>query len=253
MGKQTKPTTTEVEHKTEQKVEKKSHKSQEEKSETVQQTTQSTPTTQTEDRFDEHLKNVELSYSEAKKLLHSLHTNIKKLQAVHKSELKRAKVKRSKRSEKHKPTGFARLRPVSGKMAEFINVESGTELSGPAITAKVWSVLKSRGLTYKGDESKGVKGDQRVLRADKEVSELFFVPMTVNKSTKPDDEDGFNFGNLQFYIKQAMEGKKLEKKPRKQKEETTDSAKETTESTKKSETSKKSETEQKTSKKTLTK
>lgn len=237
MGKQTKQTPTEVEHKTEQKVEKKSQKPQEEKTETVQQTTP-----QTEDKFDEHLKNVELSYSEAKKLLHSLHTNIKKLQAVHKSELKRAKVKKSKRSEKHKPTGFARLRPVTGKMAEFINVESGTELSGPEITAKVWSVLKSRGLTYKGDEAKGVKGDQRVLRADKEVSELFFVPMSVNKSTKPDDEDGFNFGNLQFYIKQAMEGKKLEKKPRKQKEEAvTATASETVESVKKSESSKKSE------------
>jgi hypothetical protein len=250
MVKQSKQQSVEVEQTVEQskKVEKKQTKTQEEKKETEQQAT--TQVVQSEDKFDEHLKTVESAYSEAKKLMHNLHTSIKKLQAVHKSELKRAKVKKSKRSEKHKPTGFARLRPVVGKMAEFIGVESGTELSGPEITAKVWSVLKSRGLTHKGDKAKGEKGDQRVLRVDKEVSELFFVPMSVNKSTLPDDEEGFNFGNLQFYIKQAMEGKKLEKKPRKQKE-----VQQKTETVTVSNTEKKTEKkpEKKSESKTLTK
>lgn len=223
MGKQTKQQSVEVEQtvavEQTKKAEKKTSKNHEDKKEEKKQSEQQVAVVaQPEDKFDEHLKTVETAYTEAKKLMHNLHASIKKLQAVHKSELKRAKVKKSKRSEKHKPTGFARPRPVVGKMAEFIGVESGTELSGPAITSKVWAVLKARGLTHKGDEASGVKGDQRVLRVDKEVSELFFVPMSANKSTTPDDEEGINFGNLQFYIKQAMEGRKLEKKPRKQKE-----------------------------------
>ena len=114
------------------------------------------------------------------------------------------KTEKSKRSENHKPTGFARLRPVSGKLAGFIGVDSGAELSGPEVTKKVWAELKNRNLTYQGDEKKGVKGDQRVLRVDDEVSKLFNIPMSVNKSVDHKDANGFNFGNLQKYIKNAM-------------------------------------------------
>jgi len=122
---------------------------------------------------------------------------LKKLQATHKSELKKARTARkSEKSKNHKPTGFARLKPVTGKLAEFIGVESGTELSGPEITAKIWAELKNRNLTF--------EDDKRVLRVDKTVAKLFNVPMSVNDSTKHDDPNGLNFGNLQKYIKNAM-------------------------------------------------
>lgn len=200
MGKQTenkKVVKSETEQKVEKKVEKKTSKKEEVKeAKPVQETTG--------DKFEEQLSSTQEECSKLKELIKSVSENLKKLQSVHKSEVKKMRTKKSKRSENHKPTGFARLRPVTGKLAGFIGVESGTELSGPEITKKVWAVLKSRNLTYQGDEKKGVKGDQRVLRVDEEVSKLFNVPMSVNKSVDCKDPNGFNFGNLQKYIKNAM-------------------------------------------------
>ncbi len=187
------------------------------KKEEVVASKQETDTTQ----FEEQLSSVQEIYSNAKKQMQNLLSNIKKLQVVHNSEMKKVRTKKSKRNGNHNPTGFARLRNVPSKIAEFIGVAPETELSGPEITKKVWAVLKERGLTYKGDESKGIKGDQRVLRVDDEISNLFFIPKSVNKSTKSDDPEGFNFRNLQFYIKQGLEGKKLERVQKEKKSEGT--------------------------------
>jgi hypothetical protein len=192
------------------KVSKKSEEPKEEEEEEVVSKVEETTTETTP--FDEQLKSVQKVYSETKKQMQELHSCIKKMQAVHKSELKKARTKKSRRSDKKNPTGFARLRPVPAKMAEFIGVPSGTELSGPEITKKVWAVLKQRDLTFSDEEAKKkglAKGDQRVLRVDKVVSKLFHIDESVNASINSDDYDGFNFGNLQFYIKQGLEGKKL--------------------------------------------
>jgi hypothetical protein len=43
-----------------------------------------------------------------------------------------------------------------------------------------------------------------VFRTNKEVSELFNIPMSVNESINYRDEKGFNFCNLQKYIKNAL-------------------------------------------------
>jgi hypothetical protein len=191
---------------TEQKVEKKSSTKTEKKTKKETKPVQETKPEQNqcEDKFEEQLTSTQEECSKLKELIKTVSTSLKKLQTAHKSEVKKMKTKKSKRSENHKPTGFARLRPVSDKLADFIGVEKGTELSGPAITKKVWAELKNRNLTYQGDEKKGVKGDQRVLRVDDEVSKLFNVPMSVNKSADHKDPNGFNFGNLQKYIKNAM-------------------------------------------------
>jgi hypothetical protein len=205
MGKQTE-TKKVVKAETEQKVEKKTSAKTVKKveKETKPEQEAKPEQNQCEDKFEEQLTSTQEECGKLKELLKSVSDRLKKLQSVHKSEVKKMKTKKSKRSENHKPTGFARLRPVSNKLAGFLGVDQGTELSGPAITKKVWAELKNRNLTYQGDEKKGVKGDQRVLRVDDEVSKLFGVPMSVNKSVDCKDANGFNFGNLQKYIKNAM-------------------------------------------------
>jgi hypothetical protein len=202
--------------KTEQKVEKKVSKNEVKETKPEPAPVQE----QTCDKFDEQLVSTQEECGKLKELLRSVSDSLKKLQATHKSEVKKMRTKKSKKSENHKPTGFARLRPVSSKLAGFIGVESGTELSGPQITAKVWAELKNRNLTYQGDEKKGVKGDQRVLRVDDEVSKLFGVPMSVNKSVDHKDANGFNFGNLQKYIKNAMTEETASAQDTKKKEKT---------------------------------
>jgi hypothetical protein len=202
---------TKQESKKESKKELKKELKPEQKSELEQQ--------QNCDKFDEQMTSAQDECGKLKELLKSVSTSLKKLQATHKADVKKMKTKKSKRSGEHKPTGFARTRPVTGKLADFLGVQSGAELSGPEITKKVWAELKSRNLTYQGDEKKGIKGDQRVLRVDDEVSQLFNIPKSVNKSTDcTDKENGFNFGNLQKYIKNAMGGAEQQQTPAKKSE-----------------------------------
>ena len=94
-----------------------------------------------------------------------------------------------------RPTGFAKLQKIPSKLAKFINVKTGEELTGPEITSKVWEQLKLRDLTY--------EKDKRVFRTNTETSDVFDIPKSVNSSTNHSDEKGFNFCNLQRYIKNA--------------------------------------------------
>lgn len=158
------------------------------------------------DKCVEQLQTSVENLNKLKEMCKAVYADLKKAQNLHTSELKKAKsARKSERKKNHNPTGFARLRPVTGKLADFIGVESGAELSGPAVTKRVWQELKNRNLTWKGDEKEGVKGDQRVLRVDDDVAKLFNVPKSVNNSTNHKDPNGLNFGNLQRYIKNAME------------------------------------------------
>lgn len=140
------------------------------------------------------VKNINTKYEED---LINKEKEIEKIKQNYKNEIKKEIIneKKNKRSNRQ-PGVFARLRHITGKLANFIGVESGIELSGSELTKKVWQEIKKRNLCY--------KDDIRVLRVDKEVSELFNIPMTVNNSTKHNDPNGFNFSNLQKYIQKIL-------------------------------------------------
>jgi len=122
---------------------------------------------------------------------------MKKLESAYKQDVK--KVSRAKRRRKgnSEPTGFIKTHPVPSKLAKFIGVDDGTVLSGPDVTKMVWSALKKKGLQY--------KDDGRVLRTDKETSDVFGLDKSVNDSTDHNDEKGFNFRNIQKYISFALQ------------------------------------------------
>lgn len=129
------------------------------------------------------------------KTLHGISSNLRKLESAYNSDIKKIRKTRPKRNVPHKATGFAKPKPVPEKLAKFIGVDPGTELTGPQVTKKVWSQLKEKGLTY--------EKDMRVFRTNAEVSKLFNVPKSVNESTYHKDKAGFNFCNLQKFIANA--------------------------------------------------
>lgn len=138
-----------------------------------------------------------LAQEEIKKIreqLHSLNSNLKKLESAYNFDIKTT-IKNSKKITRIGKTGFAKAKPVPDKLAKFIGVAPGIELTSPEVTKKVWYQLKERGLCY--------IGDNRVFRVNSEVSKLFNVPITVNKSTNHRDITGFNFYNMQKYIVNA--------------------------------------------------
>lgn len=123
-------------------------------------------------------------------------SHLKKLESTYVSDLKKAYHSKKSRKTNNKPTGFIKGVEVPKKLAKFIGVETGTVLSTPEITKKVWAELENRGLQY--------ENDKRVFRTNKEVSDVFGVPKSVNKSFDHKDKEGFNFCNIQKYIKNAV-------------------------------------------------
>lgn len=164
----------------------------------VQETQPETQQTQegTESKFDATFQQITSELKELKDRCSSLTTVLRKLESYHRQDIKKVRKHKQKRNGQHKATGFAKPQPVPEKLAKFIGVTAGTELTGPQITSAVWKQLKQRNLTY--------ADDKRVFRTNKEVSSLFNVPSSVNNSTDHRDEHGFNFCNLQTYIAHAL-------------------------------------------------
>ena len=120
---------------------------------------------------------------------------IKKLSNVHVSELKKAS--RRKRKPNDTPTGFATEKDIGGKLADWLRVERGTKMTGPALSKAFWARIREDGLQY--------AENKRVLRTNKEVSAIFGVDAKVNKSVDPADEKGFNMRTYQTHIAYALE------------------------------------------------
>jgi chromatin remodeling complex protein RSC6 len=153
---------------------------------------------ESESKFDTLFKLVQSELKDIKDRQSGLTLTLRKMESAHRAEIKSVRKHKQKRNGLHKPTGFAKPQVVPEKLAKFIGVKGGSELTGPEITSAVWKQLKSRNLTY--------ENDKRVFRTNKEVSALFNVPVTVNTSVDHRDENGFNFCNLQTYIAHALKG-----------------------------------------------
>lgn len=153
---------------------------------------------ESESKFDTLFRAVQAELKDIKDRQSGLTLTLRKLESAHRAEIKSVRKHKQKRNGQHKPTGFAKPQVVPEKLAKFIGVKGGSELTGPEITSAVWKQLKSRNLTY--------ENDKRVFRTNKEVSALFNVPSTVNNSVDHRDENGFNFCNLQTYIAHALKG-----------------------------------------------
>jgi chromatin remodeling complex protein RSC6 len=147
-------------------------------------------------KFASIFQTAQAELKELKGKCSSLTLDFKKLELAHHQDIKKVRKNKNTKTGEHVPTGFAKPKHVPDKLAKFIGVTSGSELTGPQITSAVWKQLKSRNLLY--------EKDKRVFRTNKEVSTLFNIPATVNSSINHRDENGFNFCNLQTYIAHAL-------------------------------------------------
>lgn len=148
-------------------------------------------------KFQTQFANVNDTLKKFKEYYNVLYSEVKKLETSYNYDLKKIKKFKQKRTGNYQPTGFTKPQPIPQKLAKFIDVQLGTELTGPQITQKVWQQLKLKNLVY--------EKDKRIFRTNKDISELFGVPETVNNSTDHKDvENGFNFCNLQKYIAYAL-------------------------------------------------
>jgi hypothetical protein len=147
-------------------------------------------------KFNAQLVNVNEQLKMATKIIRTLATQVKKLEAAYKHDFKRAGLKKHKRKGEYKPVGFAKPTAVPAPLAKFLGIVPGTLLPGSKISSLVWDELTKRNLVC--------ENDNRVFKTNAEVSKIFGVPDSVNKSTTYNDKNGFNFTTIQTYISKAM-------------------------------------------------
>ena len=153
----------------------------------------------TQDNSESKFEKLIISLEETRKKISTLQKEekliIKKLNNVHKSELKKASNR--KRRANAKPTGFATKKEIRGKLADWLKVENGTMMTGPEISSNFWKRIREEGLQY--------EDNKRIFRANKEVADIFGVDMKLaNKSTDPKDANGFNMRTYQTHIAHAL-------------------------------------------------
>lgn len=120
-----------------------------------------------------------------------VNNEIKEILKLHQTALKNEN-KKSKKAKEPKKTGFTKEEPVPDQLADFIGLDRGTDMPRTDVTSLFYAELDKRGLR---DEN-----DKRIMRADKELKNLFDLPDSVNESNNPYDKNGLNFYNLQKYI-----------------------------------------------------
>lgn len=155
-----------------------------------------------EEESSEFLKQCDQLLEKISKNYKDQRDEIRNLMKLHKKELKMYKKK--KPSILKEQTGFTKPCPVPEKLAKFLKLDAGKELSRTELTKLLCGEFKKRGLYH--------KDDRRIIIPDAEVRKMFGLTKDAEKSTDPKDKNGLNFYNLQKYIAQCYKetgGKEL--------------------------------------------
>ena len=137
-------------------------------------------------------------------------TSIKKLQKLKSrtsKQLNKLPKKKNKSNESRKATGFGEDSAVPPEFKKLLNIEED-KIRRTSISKLLHRYLKDNNL-------KDVK-DKRIHRVNDEIQEAFDLTReqveTMNASTNSKDKDGFNFYNVQNYIKYVYDKNKMAEK-----------------------------------------
>ncbi|QKF94042.1 SWIB/MDM2 domain-containing protein [Fadolivirus algeromassiliense] len=144
---------------------------------------------QSEDN-SEFMKQCDLLLEKITKNYKEQRDDIRNLVKLHKKELKNARKKKAKITKDK--TGFTKPTPVPENLANFLGLPKGTEMPRTELTGLLCKEFTKRNLYH--------KDDRRIIIPDDDVTKLFNLPKSAEKSTDPKDKNGLNFYNLQKHI-----------------------------------------------------
>jgi len=119
---------------------------------------------------------------------------------AHSSDLKKAQ--KNKKRTGHRGGFVTQKIPVGGNLANFLEVENGTEFTTGEMTKKFWEVMRSKNLV--GVKNTEGKLDGRLLKVTKEIQEVFGVPDSAKHCKNFKDQNGFNFTTYKRYLTDAL-------------------------------------------------
>jgi len=118
---------------------------------------------------------------------------IRNLMKLHKKEMRNIKGNTRKKSSNNK-NGFTKPRCIPDKLAEFVKINKGTEMSRTNLTKLIFQEFQCRGLYH--------TQDRRIIIPDDDVIKLFNLSKESQKSNNPKDKNGLNIFSIQTYITQ---------------------------------------------------
>ena len=152
-------------------------------------------------KFMEKLGELKEQFSKHQKALRDLKHEMLSLEhSYHNDIVKVYKAKKHRNNTKKHGCIDEILLPDS--VAAIFNVETGSKMSKPEISKRLYNELRNRNLVY--------EKDKRVLRVDKDISKAFNIPESVNESFDYTDKNGFNIITLPKYLAKLNKDKEIE-------------------------------------------
>jgi chromatin remodeling complex protein RSC6 len=150
-------------------------------------------------QYKELLKKIDNSQQQ----LGTLKSELKKFYKQVEKDVTKAGGKKSHRGNHERPpTGFSKLGNVPEGLCTLLNIDNTVGMARPDVTKKLYEYIDSHNLRD--------PHDKRIMRVNSDFAKVFNLSPKqvkyINETEDIKDKDGFNFYNIQKFLKSVYDG-----------------------------------------------
>lgn len=168
--------------------------------------TEDVPVLEAETSFSEVLRVTCENLNSMKTQIKNMERDFRTLKSLYKSELKFSKKSKKNRGPVDplkKSHGMLKPTAISDKLADFFGLPRGSKLARPQAAKLISTYIKENELYGEKADSTGVmKINKTVIIPDAKLRSLLGEPVFLYSKKEPELGNGYNYFNLQSYLKQ---------------------------------------------------
>lgn len=155
--------------------------------------------------FSEAMKALVQEIGTLRSQIRTIESNLKSVRLLYKEELKANKSNRRRKQkvEGEEPRahhGFVKPTLVSDALATFLGEKPGAMIARPQVTKKISEYVKEHNCFEPMGEDKKV--NKTIIIPDAKLAKLLGPPVFLYSKKKPELGNGYNYFNLQSYLKE---------------------------------------------------
>lgn len=155
--------------------------------------------------FSEAMKALVQEIGTLKTQIRTIETNLKSVRLLYKEELKANKSNKRRKSkveggEPRARHGFVKPTLVSDALASFLGEPVGSMIARPQVTKKISEYVKENNCFGPMDSEEKV--NKTIIIPDAKLAKLLGPPVFLYSKKKPELGKGYNYFNLQSYLKE---------------------------------------------------
>lgn len=155
--------------------------------------------------FTDVLKELVGTFTVLKSQIKIFESQIKSLKVSYKEELKAKKNrKRNRKTQDGKERvshGFIKPTLISNDLADFLGIEKGSLVTRPQVTKQIAEYIKTNEC-YRKPSAEGEKVNKTIIVPDKKLKKILGEPKFQLSKKNPELGLGYNYLNLQSYLKE---------------------------------------------------